>query len=384
MSRLKTMQEEQDFEAYIQALFSLSDHNMIHDKLSDLAIPAPFRLRIKVLYSKSSVKDIIDKEVGKGTVQNLNKDSSTYLFDTAVGRLRTRRVRIPFILSSFKDKNLPDNIQAIISVCKSDPWKALMKISKKTYPRLVPILLSQAELIQSAKRLKKITAHSVNVRAYSAKESFNEKKKGYKKSLRIWTDEDLDNALLSIRDRRQIVTSIDVEFFHKIGSQTHILPSVICKIRKDGEIEVSGSYKLAFDSVVSQIAEVGERKLRFFSGRGLQVANYQPRPLALNFGYPVFDKLDTIRHFVTLLSKYPSSMHAILHGNPYAHVKITDIFDGSSFDVWAISPFRIALMPGLKASEASFERLVHYIFDKFREGNIADYDNEGRKLESVA
>lgn len=95
---------------------------------------------------------------------------------------------------------------------------------------------------------------------------------------------------------------------------------------------------------------------------------------------PVFEKLDTVQNFVHILSKYPNSMHAVVHGNPYAHVKLTDIFDGSSFDIWAISPSRIALMPGLKATEAAFERLVHYIFDKFREGQIANYDYEGRTL----
>jgi len=86
-------------------------------------------------------------------------------------------------------------------------------------------------------------------------------------------------------------------------------------------------------------------------------------------------------NFVHILSKYPHSMYAIEHGNPYAHVKLADIYDGSSFDVWAISPSRIALIPGLKASEAAFERLVHFIFDKFREGQIANYDYEGRTLE---
>ncbi|MBN1848711.1 MAG: hypothetical protein JW932_09015 [Deltaproteobacteria bacterium] len=246
MSRLKTLQEERDFETYVQALFSSGDDASVHDKLGNLEVPAPYRLRIKVLYSKTSVKDDINKKVGKGDLYTLNEESNTYIFDTTIGRLRPKNVRIPFIVASFEEKGLTKNIQAIISVCKSDPWKALRRFSKKTYPRLVPILLSQSELFQSAKRLKKVTGHNVNVRAYSAKESFNEKKRDFKKSLRIWTDEELDKALLSIQDRRQIITSIDVEFFHKIGDQSHVLPSAICKIRKDGEIDVTGSYQLAF------------------------------------------------------------------------------------------------------------------------------------------
>ena len=141
----------------------------------------------------------------------------------------------------------------------------------------------------------------------SAKEPFNGRRGIFKKSVRIWTDEELERALFSIQDRRQIIMSIDVEFFPIIGDQSHVRPTAICKIRKNGEIEVTGSYKLAFDAVAAQIAQVGERKLRFFSGRGLRVSNYEPKPLAVNFVRPVFEKLDTVRNFVQLLSKpgYP-------------------------------------------------------------------------------
>jgi hypothetical protein len=71
-------------------------------------------------------------------------------------------------------------------------------------------------------------------------------------------------------------------------------------------------------------------------------------------------------------------MRAVMHGNPHAHVHMTDLFDGSSFDVWAVSPQRVVLIPGLKASEAAFERFIHYIFDVFREGQIATYGKEKR------
>lgn len=382
MPRLKTPQDERDFEAYIEALFRLDDYATVHDKLGELNVPTPYRFRIKVLYSKTSIKNVIDGLVKKGRLQYHKEESRTYVFHTTIGQLKSREVRVPFLVISFDEKGLKENVQAIVAICKTDPWKALSRLFKETYPRLVPILLSQAELIQSAKRLRQITGHNVNVRALSAKEPFNAKKGDYKKSVRVWTDEELDKALLSIQDRHQIITSLDVEFFQRIGDQTHVLPSAICKIRKNGEIEVTGSYKLAFDAVARQIAEVGEKKLKFFSGRGLRVSDFKPKPLAVNFLQPVFEKLETVRDFVQLLSKYPNSMYAVMHGNPYAHVKLSDMLDGSSFDVWAISPSRIALMPGLKASEAAFERLVHYIFDKFREGTIANYDYEGRTLES--
>ncbi len=176
---------------------------------------------------------------------------------------------------------------------------------------------------------------------------------------------------MNIQDRPQVVTSLDVDFLPRVGGHSHIRPKARCKIRKAGEIEVSGSFQLAFDAVATQVARVGEKKLRFFHGRGLRETQYTPRPLAINYPSPLFDDVKVVRSFVQVLAKYPQSMHAVAHGNPYAHVRLTDLFEGSSFDIWAITPQRVALIPGLKASEAAFERIVHYIFDAFREGSGA-------------
>lgn len=382
MLRLKTPQQQYEFEAYVQALFKLDDYTRVHKELGRLAVPTPYRLRMKVLYSEKSVKDVIDGLLKEGTLENLKEEARTYTYNSMIGREVPKKVRLPFFVASFGQNVPQENVQAIVAICKADQWNAVAGLTKKAYPRLVPILLSQGELIKSAKRLKQVTGHDVNVKALSAKEPVNEKKGRQRKSVREWTLGELDKALLTIYDRRQIIYSIEVEFLQRIGDQTHVLPSARCKIRKNGEIEVTGSYELAFDAVATHIAKVGLKKLSFFSKRGLRVADYKPRPLAVNFEEPVFEKVDSVRDFVHMLTKYPHSMHAVEHANPYAHVKLTDVYDGSSFDVWAISPSRIALMPGLKASEAAFERLVHYIFDKFREGEIADYDYEGRTLDS--
>lgn len=382
MLRLKTPQQQHEFEAYVQALFKLDDYTRVHKELGRLEVPDPYRLRMKVLYSEKSVRAVIDRLVKEGVLESLREKARTYTYSSTVGREIPKKVRLPFFVAPFEQNILPENVQAIVAICKADQWSAIARLTRKVYPRLVPILLSQRELIKSANRLKQVTGHDVNVKALSAKEAVNEKKGGERKSVREWTLGELDKALLTIYDRRQIIYSIEVEFLQRIGGQTHVLPSARCKIRKNGEIEVTGSYELAFDAVATHIAEVGSKKLSFFSKRGLRVADYKPRPLAVNFEQPVFEKVDSVRDFVYMLEKYPHSMHAVEHANPYAHVKLTDIYDGSSFDVWAISPSRIALMPGLKASEAAFERLVHYIFDKFREGQIANYDYEGRTLDS--
>lgn len=383
-AQLTTIDDQRIFEAYIEALFKSGDDISVHNQLGELDVPPPYRARVKVLYSPVSPAAIVDGLVEQGSIKRLSGQSRTYVYHTTIGRENLRELRVPFFMATFPDNSVGSRVQAMIGVCKTDQWKVLRRLTRNNYPDLVPILLSQSELIQSAKRLKKRTGHDVHVKAFSGYESLREGMGRRRKSIREWTDEELDEALLVIQDRGQIINSLDVDFFPKIGAHAHISPRTRCKIRKEGEIEVSGNFNLAFDAVATQVGQIGERKLGFFSKRGLRESAYKPHPLAVNFSRPVLENLEVVRNFVQVLTKYPHSMYAIEHGNPYAHVKLTDLFDGSSFDVWAIPPQRIALIPGLKASEAACERLIHYIFDAFREGQLANYDHEGRTFDGVA
>src|SRR5687767_15942683 len=103
---------------------------------------------------------------------------------------------------------------------------------------------------------------------------------------------------------------------------------------------------------------------------------YTAAPLRIQYPQPVFDKLETVRRFVRVLREYPRSMHSVQHGNPYAYVQVSDTFDGSSFDVWALAPDAISIVPRLKATEAAVARLIQWLFEEFQEGTVEAYANE--------
>ena len=78
---------------------------------------------------------------------------------------------------------------------------------------------------------------------------------------------------------------------------------------------------------------------------------------------------------MAVLRKYPHSIHAVQHGNPYVHVQIADTFDGSAFEVWSLADDEMVIVPQLHSTEAAVERLVHYVYEEFREGTITDYES---------
>jgi hypothetical protein len=241
------------------------------------------------------------------------------------------------------------------------------------YPNFVPVKLSQRNLIDIVSGLKGIIDDEVLVRGFTGKMSISGLSNGLKKSVREWTREEFDKIIEDIDDRRIDLRSVDLEFYHRMGDIHNIVPRAVCKVKTTGEVDVTGYFEIVFQQILSKIAADGVKKFEFLSHRGLRDSNYSSKPLSIMFNKPIFEDLMHIRSFVKLLSRYPHSMYSIEHGNPYAQVVLTDMYDGSSFTVCAIPPAKIALIPGLTASEAAFDRLVNYTYEQLREGTLAEF-----------
>jgi len=318
--------------AYVNALLQADNEEQLLRHLNQLRVEKPFFVRMKVLYSSMSPAQVFAKLAEAGDLENISKAAPTYIYTCEAGS-RPNRFRIPLAVVRIPVEGLPENVQVLVSVCTRNEWQCVSRLVRKQYPRLVPILLSQSEMLQGLRELGMRTGHAVKVKSYSARERIGSPETREWKTKREWTDEDLEEVIATVQERSEVLKSLDVVFYPRSGEATHIVPSAVCKLRKTGEIEVDGSFEIAFESVAAVIAEAGLRKLTFFAKRGLRLAGYKPRPMAIQYAQPVFEDLENVRNLVALLSKYPHSMHAVQHGNPYAHLKLVDMLDHSSFDI---------------------------------------------------
>jgi hypothetical protein len=214
--------------------------------------------------------------------------------------------------------------------------------------------------------------YELQVRDLTSKEIIETPTGRHEKTVREWTHAAWEAAIRVVSARRQIVTTVSLAFHRRIGDRIDITPTALCKISKKGEIDLTGNYDLLWQQVISHVAEVGQRKLTFYSKRGLRERHFNPAPLAINYSADVFSDPQEVRRLVSTLTRYPKSMHSVQHGNPYAYVQVADSYDGSTFDVWALSHQRITVVPRLKATEAAVGRLIQYIFDEFREGTVEE------------
>jgi hypothetical protein len=366
MTRLTDARERHKFEVFVEEILA-SAADDVPRHLAELSVPDPFRLRLKVLYSRETISAVLDDQQKLGNVYE--RKPHAFRLDVSVGRAPSRRVRLPFAIL---DAGRP-NMFVAIAVCAGEDWQALVRFLDARYPQLVPVYLSQRELIGSIRTLRHSTPDlDLRVREMSATEKIETETGKRKRSVREWTDEDLDNLLIHVEDRRQIINSLRFDFHRRINDKVDVIPTLSCKVTRKAIVEISGKFAVAWDTVIADVVAAGAEKLKFFSKRGLRDRNYSASPLAIHFKKQVFDDLAEVRRFVDVMRKYPHSAYAVDHGNPYAHLQLSDRYDGSSFELWAVTSDEILVLPRLRATEGAVERLIHYIYDEFREGEVTD------------
>lgn len=366
MTRLNDARERRKFEVFVEAILA-SSAEAVPRHLAELSVPDPFRLRMKVLYSREPIAAVFANQKKLGNVDERNPHA--FRLDVSVGRSPSRRVRLPFAVL---DAGKP-NMFVAIAVCVGEDWQALVRFLDARYPQLVPVYLSQRELIGSIKTLRLNTPElDLRVREMSATEKIETEAGKRKRSVREWTDEALDHLLTDVEDRRQVINSLRFAFHRRINDKVDVIPTLSCKVTRKAIVEISGSFDVAWNTVIADVVSAGAAKLKFFSQRGLRERNYSASPLAIHFKRQVFDDLAEVRRFVDVMRKYPHSAYAVEHGNPYAHLQLSDRYDGSSFELWAVTSDEILVLPRLRATEGAVERLIHYIYDEFREGEVTD------------
>ncbi len=366
MARLNDPVARKRFLVFVEEILASSELH-VRQHLAELNVPDPFRLRMKVLYSRHPLSEAFEKQAKLGKVTQ--RHGHAFRLDISVGRSPARRVRMPFAII---EAGMP-NMFVAVAVCARDDWQALVRFLDGLYPALVPVYLSQRELIDSIKKLRHSTPElDLRVREMSVSEKIVTDAGKRKRSMRGWTDEALDNLLVDLEDRRQIISSLRFDFHRRINDKVDVIPTLSCKVTNKAVVEISGKFAVAWSTVIADVVSFGAAKLKFFSNRGLRDRNYSAAPLSIHFKRQVFDDIEEVRKFVAVMREYPHSAYAVEHGNPYAHLQVSDRYDGSSFELWAVTPDDILVVPRLRATEAAVERLIHYIFDQFREGDVTD------------
>lgn len=369
IDRIKNTTQYSKYVDFISGLYLTDDSIQLLNHFKKIQVPRPFQIRIKLFYSKlpySKITEFLERNV---EITKFGKSGISYNLKTSIGKVNIRAVSTYFAILNTEEKN----IFMLATISTSEEWNVILRFLKKGYPTIVPIYLSQRELKNVIMKLEQDqNQFGIRVSAVGLKERITKKSKKLRKTFLGWTDESVDEVLSQISERNQLLKNISLKLYDIINQKFNIAPTAEYKINKNSEIFITGNFNIVYDIIIPNISKIGFEKLSSYSNRGLRDSNYKPAPLSITFSSDVLDNTEEFRRFTSILEHYPQSRHIVRHGNPYSNVTISDMFDGSSFDIWAVTSNNVLIVPRLKATEAAIERLVHYIFDEFHEGLVRD------------
>lgn len=279
---------------------------------------------------------------------------------------------------------ISEHVSRIFTVSFSQFWiYGIKKLVQSLYPQAIPLFFTQEEIYKSLKMLETAIGQNKRIRITEAtlkekRKNNNVAKRKLHDTFREWINKPVDDCFQEATEKNQWFSSISFDIEQTKSESQFYRKFAAGKVNKKGYFSYTYHQSLFSNNLIAPLEKFSINRISQLSGRGLIERNFLPAsPLEIKYPLDLFSDIEEIRKFGRTISKYPYSTQAVLHGNPYYHSYISDFRDGSSFEVWILSPSRILLIPQVKATAQAFQRLVSFIFYEFKEGVINEYCSNG-------
>ena len=311
----------------------------------------------------------------------VNRQAGAFRLARTYGRERVRETHGVFAVLP----STVEQVHRIVTVSRARFWdQGLRWFVRRSYPRIVPIFFSQEDLHEALQTFEHSlgTGWRLIVQELSIKE--HREDTGPRRTLtsydtdRKWTKRTVRDAFDQALEREQWFTSIAFRIERLDARSSRFIPVARCRLYKYGHLHFDGLYAQFVDGLLPTLYGLARQRIELFAHRGLRERGYRPaKPLELIYPTDMFQDQITLQRFSTVFMKYPNATKAVLHSNPYFNASVADFIDGSSFELWVLSPRRILIVPQAKSSIAALGRLTSYIFTEFAEGRVGEYSGQG-------
>jgi hypothetical protein len=336
------------------------------------------QLRECILYHKGDFSTVIDKICRTAKFEVNSYNSMPWLFSART--IPKNDAEIIEGLLAFIPGKYP-NMYRAVTVSKSSFWaNVVQKLLRRSYPEAMRVFFKQNEIHEALKVLENnngdnFRLHIMDGTLKAKRNTGQNQGKSQFNTDRVWRDQSIDEMFEEALEKNQWFTSLTFAIQRKIGKQQHFYSTVATgKIGKFGGVSSDFLFSEIEDHIISVLEGYASDRLELYQKRGIRERDYHPSPpLEIQYDVDVFSDIEEIRRFGRTMIKFPDSSIAVFHGNPYYHANIADFADGSSFDVWILSPSRVLIAPQARSTPQALERITSYIFYEFREGVVREY-----------
>ena len=265
------------------------------------------------------------------------------------------------------------NVFAVISDGTSEFMNVgIERYFKGSYPNTSMVGLS-SKTIQNALNMlsKKLSVEIIADRTVATKQI----PKNRKESEVTYTSIPFEEAFIKASEDDRWIDKIEFSAFEKGQNGKKVMSAFISR---ESIFKVTKNFSSFYELTISYLAETAQNMYAFYSNRGRKQEGgiREPRPLTIDFGQAIFDKPEKNKYLIEALKKLNDLSVSVIHGNPYLHASLVDLLDGSSYDLWVLSQTRLILIPQLRATTNSLNRVCDHITTKFREGEIKNFQED--------
>ena len=151
-------------------------------------------------------------------------------------------------------------------------------------------------------------------------------------------------------------------------------------VRLEGHFSRGGLFKLRHSflifkkHVLPHVLNTSIEKFNLYSNRSREDNGGDVSPLVIKLQSPVFEDRAQNQRFIEVMEGMKYTSGSVYHANPYVNMSLVDHMDGSTFEIWVLSPDKITIVPQLRSTQASLSRLIAHIFERFQEGDVLEYE----------
>lgn len=353
----------------------------LYDKLARLEGEPQLQIRTLVVGSREPVHSLASRHSPFPLRLQEKRDFQVGSFNYQAGELRLKG-DVFFCSTGFAP------ISYLIFIGSKTAWdRSVMRLARSLYPALVPIFFSQEEILGLLRRAASIfPGERLRVIGHTRRKRLKTGTRRKYESSRTRTEKSLELVFKEAEEQNFWFQSINFSYVREKEGEPVVDPDGAmpsASLSKYGTLFCTSHFDRFLYGMLHEMAHIADGKMTFFSNRSRRtVEKFEARPISITFGLPMFKSAADNKNFTNIIRKMPRISYSVLHSNPYVHLSVIDNTDGSGTDLWVLKEDEVLLIPQLKASEAALKRLVNYIFEEWREGQVTSANPDSHAVQS--
>ncbi|MDW0136047.1 MAG: hypothetical protein QOK88_11205 [Nitrososphaeraceae archaeon] len=329
------------------------------------------RVSIALVSSKKNIINTIKEHHPEGFIVQIYFNEPVFTIQVSrFNAARNSEEIIKAVCARVKNSSL----YLLVSDYKPALFRSLiLRLFDFNYPAISRVFIKSSEIqklfidLDSKEKLETIVRRAL----FYSRSSEDEKPD---KDLK-WTQKRFQEVYEIINDQNGWIRKIDFKAY-SVSEKENIINrelKLLGSVSSNSHFIIKGKFDIFNKYFLQPTLETILNRLGYLQYRSDRAKEQLPEPLVIKLNRMVFSDDQWNQKFIEIMSEMKNVSISEYHTNPFIHLSLLDYQDGSSYGIWIVSDDEINIIPQIRASVASMNRLLNHIFERITEGEISQF-----------